>query len=128
MLRPATRKELSTKPPKYLVDEIDRLLKLEEKSNQELLENIESLQLDSPPAIRNILDPEAANRQVEEVKTKRSEANCASQPGLVAPKPSRRICGKRPFADCTFHILEPEIGATRKVDASAENIRRQILI
>lgn len=89
-------------------------MKLEEKSNQELLEYIESLQSHIPLAIRNILDPEAASRQVEEVRAKRSEANCASRPGLVAPKPSRRICGKRQFAECTFHILDSELGATRK--------------
>ena len=38
VLRPALRKDLSMRPPKYLKDELDRLLQLEEASLQELLD------------------------------------------------------------------------------------------
>ena len=31
ILRPTTRKELDARPPQYLIDEIDRLFKLEEQ-------------------------------------------------------------------------------------------------
>eukprot|EP00973_Karenia_brevis_P042554 5892242-Karenia_brevis.AAC.1 len=37
VLRPATRTELSARPPQYLLDELDRLLQLEEKSLIELV-------------------------------------------------------------------------------------------
>ena len=37
ILRPATRKELSSRPPKYMLDELDRLEKLEDMSTQELI-------------------------------------------------------------------------------------------
>ena len=40
VLRPATRKELETRPPQYLLDELRRLEKLEEKSLPELLKYI----------------------------------------------------------------------------------------
>eukprot|EP00973_Karenia_brevis_P039080 5398137-Karenia_brevis.AAC.1 len=36
VLRPATRKALSARPPKYLLDELDRLMRLEESSLSEL--------------------------------------------------------------------------------------------
>ena len=68
VLRPATRKELSSKPPQYLIDELDRLLRLEDKSYQELIAYIDSLEIEIPSAIQEILDPQAARRQVEDVK------------------------------------------------------------
>ena len=37
ILRPATKKELSSRPPKYMLDELDRLEKLEDMSTQELI-------------------------------------------------------------------------------------------
>ena len=37
ILRPATQKELSSRPPKYMLDELDRLEKLEDMSTQELI-------------------------------------------------------------------------------------------
>ena len=37
ILRPATLKELSSRPPKYMLDELDRLEKLEDMSTQELI-------------------------------------------------------------------------------------------
>ena len=41
--RPADRKELSHVPPKYLVDEIDRLLALEKESTDRLWEYLQTL-------------------------------------------------------------------------------------
>ena len=40
VLRPASRKELETRPPQYLLDELRRLEELEEKSLPKLLKYI----------------------------------------------------------------------------------------
>ena len=51
ILRPATRKELDSRPPQYLIDEIDRLLKVETQSHEELVNYILVLPTDVPDEI-----------------------------------------------------------------------------
>ena len=43
LLRPATRVELSAKPPQYLLDELDRLLALEATTLDELIAYMDKL-------------------------------------------------------------------------------------
>ena len=56
LARPATRDELCTRPPKYLLDELARLEKLEETSLPELLKYIDSLPFPTPTKIRDLFD------------------------------------------------------------------------
>ena len=67
VLRPATRKELSTRPPKYLLEELERLLKLEKTSHKDLVDYIESLSMVVPAVIHDLLDVAAATKQVQQV-------------------------------------------------------------
>ena len=60
MARPATRDELCTRPPKYLLDELARLQQLEETSLPELLKYIESLPSKTPAEIRELFDKDLA--------------------------------------------------------------------
>ena len=78
VLRPATRKELSARPPQYLLDELERLSRLEEKSHKKLVEYIESLQIEVPPAIMDLLRVDAAREQVQQVKTVRASGKSAT--------------------------------------------------
>ena len=75
VLRPATRAELSAAPPKYLIDEMDRLAKLEEISHAELVSYIESLtdRLQTPKNIEDLLRPEAACLEIAAVARKREK-------------------------------------------------------
>ena len=68
VLRPATRKELSSALPKYLLDELDRLLQLETTSHKDLVDYIESIPMSVPAAILDLLDVGAATRQMQQAK------------------------------------------------------------
>ena len=72
VLRPATRKELSSRPPKYLVDELGRLAKLETSSHQELVEYIASLPMEVPEMIHALLQPDAPHEQTQHVASARA--------------------------------------------------------
>ena len=52
VLRPATRQELSAKPPQYLLDELARLEALEHNTLDELVTYLDSLPIDVPDNIR----------------------------------------------------------------------------
>ena len=99
ILRPATRKELEARPPKYLLDEIDRLLRLETRSHQELVEYIESLPLDVPPHIRDLLEVDAPRRELEAVTKKRhvcfGAPHMPSTPSASAGPSSQNRIGTR---------------------------------
>ena len=72
MLRPATRKELDSKPPQYLLDEIERLLQQEVLSHRELQEYIEAMPMNIPDRIQSILDVDAPLRQDRDVEAHRT--------------------------------------------------------
>jgi hypothetical protein len=72
ILRPATRKELSARPPKYLLDELDRLLRHETTSHQLLVEYIATLGIDVPASIQEVLAPDAAAKELEAVQNIRN--------------------------------------------------------
>ena len=74
VLRPATRNELSTRPPQYLVDELDRLSRLEKESHKDLVKYMESLPIDLPPKIMDILRVGAPREQIQQVKEARTSA------------------------------------------------------
>ena len=78
MLRPATRKELSARPPKYLLDEIDRLMKLEIQSHKDLCDRIAALPMELPVHIRDILDPDAPSRESAAVQKHRNGESAPS--------------------------------------------------
>ena len=78
ILRPATRCELDARPPQYLIDEIDRLLRLEERSHRELLSYITDLQIELPTHIQDILSQDAPTREAQLVSQHRQ--TCSYSP------------------------------------------------
>ena len=80
VLRPAKRTELESRPPQYLLDEIDRLLQLEEECHPKLVEYIDALLLEVPEQIRSILEPEAPARELRLVEEARSSVAAHEQP------------------------------------------------
>ena len=73
VLRPATRQELSAKPPQYLLDELDRLMHMEEKSLSELVEYIDALPMELPTEIKNyVLAKDGASQEKKRVQAHRS--------------------------------------------------------
>jgi len=75
ILRPATREELSTKPPQYLIDELQRLADLESTTLQDLMEYINNLDINVPSHIEDVLKTEAPIIQEMEVKSIRTRNN-----------------------------------------------------
>jgi len=97
VLRPATRKELSSKPPQYLLDELQRLRLLEAESHQQLLEYMESLPMELPPAICEVLARDADAKQDLHVRNARSDLGAiqrSQQHGSEAMLPKRRLYSK----------------------------------
>ena len=84
VLRLAKREELSHKPPKYLLDELDRLMKAEEKSLQELIDYINSLPMKVPAAITKLLQPAAIDEEAARVAKHRG-AHSSTSRQLVSP-------------------------------------------
>ena len=72
ILRPAKREELETRPPQYLLDELERLAALETSSMPELLDYIFSLSLDIPEVIREVLAPDAVDKEQRIVSATRA--------------------------------------------------------
>ena len=62
VLRPATRKDLETRPPQYLLDELERLEKMEAESLPELLRYIRSLDFDIPQYVEDLFEPDALDK------------------------------------------------------------------
>jgi hypothetical protein len=73
VLRPAAFEELSRPPPKYLIDEIDRLCALEKDCTQRLAEYLKSLPCDVPKAVLDLFRPNAVEQEQREVARIRSE-------------------------------------------------------
>ena len=67
VLRPATREELSARPPQYLLNELDRLAKLERDSLKELVDYINNLPMEVPAHIGPILASDAAEKEAAAV-------------------------------------------------------------
>ena len=81
VLRPATRAELSARPPQYLLDELDRLENLEAASLGELVSYIQSLPCDVPEGILELLRDDAVAKEAQRVQNVRT--------GVAAP--NRRL-------------------------------------
>lgn len=110
ILRPATRKELSARPPQYLIDEIDRLLRQEAASLPKLLDYINSLPLEIPPQISQRLGRTAEKEQ--EALVAQHRASIAPTAGGVA----RSNASEAPRAQ---RVPKAPIGGEiRKVNAS----------
>ena len=113
ILRAADRKELSSRPPKELLDEIDRLLALEAKSHKELVACLKSMDLHLPPEILRILSDDAVKNEDAEVRRARAQkANGPSScENAVAPRPQKRMRLKSKTAPLidgrTFTKVEP---------------------
>ena len=105
VLRPATRKELSAGLPQYLVDELDRLRRLEKESHKDLVKYIESLSIDLPPRIMELLRVDAAREQVQQVKAARSggKSRKAAESASSHFATKKRIFGKRSPGDVLIH-------------------------
>ena len=90
MIRPAKREQLEVSPPQYLLDEIKRLTKLEKTSLKTLRKYIDDLPLETPPAIRDLLQPDAAREEFEFVTKARAQAtgNLVHAPSLAANIPA----------------------------------------
>ena len=105
VLRPATREELSARPPRYLLDELARLEALERKSFIELEHYIKNLPMDVPLDVLDLLSKDAVTREAEVVEACRAGAakgkcvrpsSCAHRgaPESHHPSPSVPACGK----------------------------------
>ena len=84
IVRPATRQELSERPPQYLLDELARLEEVERKSLTELRSIIDALPCDVPDFVRRLFAPDALQQEYDVVAASR---------GLPSKllKPSRRL-------------------------------------
>ena len=133
VLRPATRAELSARPPKYLMDELERLERLEGSSLQELVDYINTLPMETPEDILNLFHKDAAANECRLVGEHRA---CAMQKSTVAnavtlpvtpatppacfaskkdvpltpppmtpPSKRRRLTGKQSLACASNHLL-----------------------
>ena len=96
VLRLATREELSARPPQYLLDELERLEGLEEKTLEELVRYLELLGVDMPQFIRDyVLAKDGAAQERRLVSEKRM------QTPTVAARPKKRLTSK------TTVVVEP---------------------
>ena len=71
VLRPATRKEVETRPPQYLLDELRRLEELEEQSLPRLLEYIQNLPTELPQIVQDVIAPDAVQKETMKVTSAR---------------------------------------------------------
>ena len=113
VLRPATRDELSSRPPQYLLDELDRLAKAEKTSFEELMAYIDALPLDVPSAIVDLMKPAADEAQVREVQAVRSKRSAVSAQraadagsksvslGVLSSQPAEKGLGASLSSACT---------------------------
>ena len=72
ILRPATRRELSAKPPQHLLDEMERLESMEKLTLDELVAYLDSLPIETPEVLRTtVLSKDSVAREREFLKEKR---------------------------------------------------------
>ena len=110
ILRAASREELSTRPPRYLLEELERLERLETASLPELLRYIDSLPCGVPSDIARVLTADAALDEARRVASARSEgAEQRPQPSASRPAasgaPEAPALARAPmsdFASCRF--------------------------
>ena len=126
VLRPATRAELSARPPQYLVDELERLQRLENTSLHELVDYINSLPMETPANILELFDKDAAAAECRRVNEHRARvmqtstvanpttppARSASRknvpltpPPMTPPSKRRRLTFKQSPACASKHVL-----------------------
>ena len=93
VLRPAQKEDLNRKPPQYLLDEIDRLLRLERKCTARLASYIQSLGVPVPQQILNLFVQGAEQRELEEVLAARADraAPSSSAPPGLGSASSKRV-------------------------------------
>ena len=113
VLRPATRKELSSRPLQYLLDELNRLCQLEAQSHQELVDYIGGLPLEVPAMVTDILRLEAPNMQMEHVACARA-GNTAYRPSSEA-SPGSNGFRKRTGQEQTLGIKGTECSPRKRM-------------
>jgi len=79
-LRLPTMAELNARPPQYLIDEMDRLLQLEESTTTDLHRYLRDLPCRVPPTVLALFAPDAEDRESREVATMRKRKVFASAP------------------------------------------------
>jgi len=101
VLRPATREELSARPPQYLLDELERLASLEATSHEDLLAYIDALPMEVPPAILGLLARDAPAAEVRRVRAHRDgtgpthRLHTKTQRAVARAKPSPSVRAER---------------------------------
>jgi hypothetical protein len=98
VLRPATRKELSARPPQYLLDEIERMLRLEDRSLAELIQYINDLPTNVPAEIMEVLAVDAAALEEKRVEAHRKLSTTDDNAARTSDAPKRRLTKKTPDA------------------------------
>ena len=106
VLRPAAKADLDRTPPRYLLDEVDRLLGLEKTCTRRLAKYVRSLQGKVPPEVLALFASDAEEnerRQVEKARDKATASTPLTQHQRARPTESlspgmkrRRISGKQP--------------------------------
>jgi len=137
MLRPATRKDLSAKPPQYLLDELHRLENLEDSSLQELVDYIDSLPLQVPEAIRHVLAKDAPREEKKQIALVRNAPAAATAAASVirmessgVPMESTQVLA--PQIESKDHILQTAPlrkrirGKTSPQDVAAAHVPRKV--
>ncbi len=139
VLRPANRKDLSTRPPQYLLDELHRLSKLEAKSHQELVDYIEALPMPVPDVISDLLRKEAPSEQTALVSRSRAAMTTYKDAPPVLPcdepmprapviladgdSPRKRMRGKTTFSQGEAPIATENPPTQSELVASAAEMR-----
>ena len=121
VLRPARRSDLNARPPKHLLDEMDRLLNLEQKSHKELVDYIGTLKkfMDISGFV-DILAEDAPAKEKAKVRQIRASTSCKSsepQNLIVAPGVSKRSPAQ--MNPCTME-LRPRKRLRKKTTLEAE--------
>ena len=128
VLRPATRKELSARPPQYLLDELKRLSDLEKNSEAELVSYINALDIVVPEKIRNLLKSEAADEQYERVKKIREcrETSKTYDSASKKPKVTSTISEERLLQKVEEKTLESTAKKQKLTSRSSSNQKEEV--
>ena len=117
VLRPASRADLSRRPPKFLMDEIERLLQLEVECTNKLHDYISSLTCDVPSAILQLFPPTAETdeeRRVLSVRTRTTECK-NSQVATATDPPAQSASCPAPAHPGTTRRSHPDAEPPRRV-------------
>ena len=128
ILRAADRKELFSRPPKELLDEIETWLALEKRSHKELVAYMDSLPIDLTEAIVRILSDEAVESEAVEVSRIRAQVSPTASACIPAeearPQKRLRLRTKTTPHRGPPHIEEEQPKAKNSKDQTMKSIRR----